>query len=82
MKVKSLNRVQLLATPWTAAYQAPLSMGFSRQKYWGGLPLPYAARKRNKKSTSEFLGMIVKIVLSTSCTKNPLVEAKSLQVGS
>ena len=40
MKVKSLSRVRLLATPWTAAYQAPLSMGFSRQEYWSGLPLP------------------------------------------
>ena len=40
MKVKSLSRVQLLATPWTAAYQAPLSMGFSRQAYWSGVPLP------------------------------------------
>ena len=39
-KVKSLNRVQLLATPWTAAYQAPPSMGFSRQEYWSGVPLP------------------------------------------
>ena len=40
MKVKSLSDVQLLATPWTAAYQAPPSMGFSRQEYWSGLPLP------------------------------------------
>ena len=32
--------VRLLATPWTAAYQAPLSMGFSRQEYWSGVPLP------------------------------------------
>ena len=40
MKVKSLSRVSLLATPWTAAYQAPLSMGFSRQEYWSGVPLP------------------------------------------
>ena len=47
-KVKSLrlstwklhSRVQLLATPWTAAYQAPPSMGFSRQEYWSGVPLP------------------------------------------
>ena len=39
-KVKSLSRVQLLATPWTAAYQAPLSMEFSRQEYWSGVPLP------------------------------------------
>ena len=40
VKVKLLSRVQLLATPWTAAYQAPLSMGFSRQEYWSGVPLP------------------------------------------
>ena len=40
VKVKSLSRVQLLATPWTAAYQAPPSMGFSRQEYWSGVPSP------------------------------------------
>ena len=40
MKVKSLSRVRLLATPWTAAYQAPPSMGFSRQEYWSRVPLP------------------------------------------
>ena len=34
------SRVRLLETPWTAAYQAPPSMGFSRQEYWSGLPLP------------------------------------------
>ena len=40
VKVKSLSRVRLLATPWSAAHQAPLSMGFSRQEYWSGVPLP------------------------------------------
>ena len=40
MKVKSLSRARLLATSWTAAYQAPPSMGFSRQEYWSGVPLP------------------------------------------
>ena len=40
VKVKSLSRVRLLATPWTAAYQAPPSMGFSRQESWSGVPLP------------------------------------------
>ena len=46
MKVKSGSEVaqscptQLCATPWTAAYQAPPSMGFARQEYWSGLPLP------------------------------------------
>ena len=56
VKVKSLSRVQLLATPWTAAYQAPPSMGFSRQEYWTGVPSPsltmehYSAIKKNKKN--------------------------------
>ena len=40
VKVKSLSCVQLFATPRTAAYQAPPSMGFSRQEYWSGVPLP------------------------------------------
>ena len=40
VKVKLLSRVRLLATPWTAAYQAPLFMGFSSQEYWSGVPLP------------------------------------------
>ena len=39
VKVKSFSRVRLLANPWTAAYQAPPSMGFSRQEYWSGVPL-------------------------------------------
>ena len=38
--VKSLSRVRLFATPWTAAQQAPPFMGFSRQEYWSGLPFP------------------------------------------
>ena len=40
VKVRSLSRVRLFATPWTAAHQAPLSMGFSRQEYWSWWPLP------------------------------------------
>ena len=40
VKVKSLSHVWLVATPWTAAYQAPPSMGFSTQEYWSGMPLP------------------------------------------
>ena len=51
VKVKSLSHVQLLATPWTAAYQAPPSMGFSRQEYWSGLPLP--SPSLNSSSLSE-----------------------------
>ena len=41
VKVKSLSRVRLFATPWTAAHQAPPSMGFSRQEYWSGVPSTY-----------------------------------------
>ena len=40
VKVKSLSPVRLLATPWTAAYQAPPTVGFSRPEYWSGVPLP------------------------------------------
>ena len=40
VKVKSLSRVQFFAKPWTVAYQAPPSMGFSRQEYWSGIPYP------------------------------------------
>ena len=40
VKVKSLSHVQLFATPWTVAHQAPPSMGFSKQEYWSELPLP------------------------------------------
>ena len=43
-KVKSLSRVRLFTTPWTAAYQAPPPMWFSRQEYWSGLPLPSPRR--------------------------------------
>ena len=40
VKLKSLSRARLLAAPWTAAHQAPPSMGVSRQEYWSGVPLP------------------------------------------
>ena len=43
VKVKTLSHVRLLATPWTAAHQASPSMGFSRQEYWSGVPLPSLA---------------------------------------
>ena len=44
---KSLSHVRLLATPWTVAYQAPPPMGFSRQEYWSGVPLPSPTKKLN-----------------------------------
>ena len=48
VKVKSLSRVWLLATPWTAAHQAPLSIRFSRQEYWSGLPFPSPMHESEK----------------------------------
>ena len=53
VKVKSLNCAWLLATLWTTAYQAPPSMGFSRQEYWSGLPLP---SPRHGRELSKFQG--------------------------
>ena len=44
------SRVRLCATPWTAAYQAPPSMGFSRQEYWSGLPFPSPSMKVESES--------------------------------
>ena len=58
VKVKSLSRVRLLATPWTEAYQAPPSVGFSRQEYWSGLPFPSPMHESEKWSLS---------VVSDSC---------------
>ena len=48
--MKSLSRVQLFKTPWTLAYQAPPSMGFSRQEYWSGLPFPSPNKAKPKVS--------------------------------
>ena len=63
--MKSLSRVRLLATPWTAAYQAPPSMGFSRREYWRGVPLPSPQDQLNEEeigylSEKEFKMMGIK----------------------
>ena len=58
VKVKTLSRVWLFATPWTTAYQAPLSMGFSRQEYWSGVPLPSPRWK------TVFLKMVLQLPLN------------------
>ena len=72
---KWLIRVWLLVTPWTAAYQAPLSMGFSRQEYWSGLPWPSPANARDTgsiprlgRSPGEGHGNL----LQYSCLENPM----------
>ena len=54
VKVKSLSRVRPSGTPWTAAFQAPPSMGFSRQEYWSGVPLPSPWNLINRFSSNCF----------------------------
>ena len=79
VKVKSLSHARLLATPWTAAHQAPLSMGFSRQEYWSGVPSPfpkagiavYISRLCRLDITSESYWsnnpiMVIKLILKSS----------------
>ena len=53
VKVKSLSRVRPSVTPWTAAYQGPPSMGFSRQEYWSGVPLPSPTEPSEKPLNGE-----------------------------
>ena len=69
VKVKSLGCVRPSATPWTAAFQAPLSMGFSRQRYWSGVPLP---------SPLDLLAIVFcSIAMSESATYNRYLSSKS-----
>ena len=62
------SRVRLCATPWTAAYQAPLSMGFARQEYWSGLPLPspHSSIRAWKIPWTEETGRLQSVVLQKS----------------
>ena len=66
-KVKSLSCVQLLATPWTAAHQAPPFMGFSRQEYWSGVPLPSPRVHRSlpKQANSFLEGISFSMILKS-----------------
>ena len=67
VKVKSLSRVPLFKIPWTTAYQAPPSMGFSRQEYWSGLPLPnpYFQMKEMKVNNLLEITKLVCIIVKT-----------------
>ena len=58
MKVKSLSHVRLFAIPWTAAYQAPPSMGFCRQEYWSGVPLPSPSSSTEKWKSDKHSGNV------------------------
>ena len=73
VKGKSLSRVRLFSTPWTAAYQAPPSMGFSRQEYWSGLPLPSPGGSSTPEqfiTATETPGFSI-VEFSDSSTKSP-----------
>ena len=66
VKVKSLSRVRLLGSPWTAAHQAPPSMGFSRQEYWSGVPLPspHFPLVPSKRLTTSFRNYSIRLGIS------------------
>ena len=78
VKVKSLSRVQHFKTPWTVAYQAPLSMGFSRQAYWSGLPFlsPQVLYKTPQKRMKQFV--IQYVSHATEVKRVPSPESKLL----
>ena len=71
VKGKSLSSVRLFATPWTAAYQAPPSMGFSRQEYWSGVPLPSPAPTlpHSKDPNHSLTQHVIKILCEHQYTK-------------
>ena len=91
MKVKSESEVaQLcltLSDPWTATYQAPLSMGFSRQEYWSGVPLPsliqeLLAFKSEMKSTREVISNCYLMLMPLSWKRQPLLHLLHLYLTS
>ena len=65
MKVKLLSLVQLLETPWTAAYQTPLSMGFSRQEYWSEVPLPFPEHVPGQPDIKEYYKIKIMEIVNT-----------------
>ena len=86
VKVKSLSRVWLLATPWTAAYQAPLSLGFSRQEYWSEVPLPSPKVNTNSTKYKKKLQIVSKFrihphqrVLLRNCKSKPHTRRECFQ---
>jgi len=78
--VKSLSHVQLFATPWTVAYQAPLSMGFSRQEYWSGGAIAFsvtANRWGKMETVAYFIFLGSKITVDNDCSH----KIKTLALG-
>ena len=77
VKVESLSCVQLLATPWTVAYQAPPSMGFSRQEYWSGVPTPPPDEKNEVLLNVMVWSELYKIQHKAKSSKLPFVFLKT-----
>ena len=73
MKVKLLSHVQLFGTPWTVAYQAPLSMGFSWQEYWSVLPFPSTGNLADPGSEPRSPALQADTLLSEPPGKPPLL---------
>ena len=73
-EVESLSRVRLFATPWTVAYNAPLSMGFSRQEYWNGLPSfsRGSSQPRDRTWVSRIVGRC--FTIRATREKNPKIQ--------
>ena len=78
VKVKSLSRVWPSATPWTAAHQAPPSMGFSRQEYWSGVPLPSPRNTWSNSLIWPWSTEWIRQRLTEFCQENTLVTANTL----
>ena len=73
VKVKSFSPVWLFVTPWTAAYQAPLSIGFSRQEYWSGVPLPSPVSWPRRWQTHSFRSQLpVLLDFTAESVRNPM----------
>ena len=73
VKVKLLSHIWFLVTPWTAAHQAPPSMGFSRQEYWSGVPLPsqgYVSQVKSQDTVPEMLGECAISSVLSRCSKD------------
>ena len=73
-KGKSLSHVQIFVTPWTVAYQAPLSMGFSRQEYWSGVPFPSSRDLPNPGIKPRSPALQTDTVPSEPLRKPPLIK--------
>ena len=70
MQVKSLSRARLLATPWSAAHQAPPPVGFSRQEYWTGVPLPSPKERLGSMKIEKKLSRLAVMRLQANLAKS------------